>query len=50
MTNIISTESDKYITCAIMLDYQAWINALQVSLNEENGYYKDTEKQDGHDA
>lgn len=39
MTNIISTESDKYITCAIMLDYQAWINALQVSLNEENGYY-----------
>lgn len=39
MTNIISTESDKYITCAIMLDYQAWINALQVSFSVENGYY-----------
>lgn len=39
MTNIISTESDKYITCAIMLDYQSWIDTLQLSFHEENGYY-----------
>lgn len=43
MTNIISPESDKYITCAIMLDYQAWVNALQLSFdaenNSESGYY-----------
>lgn len=36
MTNIISTESEKYITCAIMLDYRSWVNALQLSFDAEN--------------
>lgn len=39
MTNIISTDSGQYITCAVMLDYQSLVNDLQASLDEENGYY-----------